>query len=168
LTENFLKGHALEMTKSEASQKLKKYCAYQERSHSEVRTKLISLEVYGETLEEVILELVQEDYLNEERFARAYARGKHRIKRWGRDKITQGLKLKRVSDYCIRKAMSEIDEEEYIQALKDVLSKYHKERRGKYDYLTMRTKMIQHGVSKGYEYHLSKSCTGVVMAGEEC
>ena len=116
------------MTKSEALQKLKKYCAYQERSHSEVRTKLLSLGVYGDTLEEVILELVQEDYLNEERFARAYARGKHRIKKWGRNKITQGLKMKRVSDYCIKQAMTEIDQELYVLALQEVLTKYYKER----------------------------------------
>ena len=146
------------MTKSEALQKLKKYCAYQERSHSEVRTKLISLEVYGDTLEEVILELVQEDYLNEERFARAYARGKHRIKKWGRGKIKQGLKLKRVSDYCIKKAMTEIDEEGgYEETLKTHLEKYIDLRKDKYDKYTLRKKAFAQGVSKGFETHLINS-----------
>lgn len=152
------------MTKSQALQKLKKYCAYQERSHSEVRTKLLSLEIYGDILEEVILDLVQDDYLNEERFARAYARGKHRIKKWGRNKITQGLKLKRVSDYCIKQAMTEIDQEQYELTLQQVLTKYHKERKDKYDSYTMHTKLIEHAVNKGYEYHLSKKYTQVILS----
>ena len=156
------------MTKSEALQKLKKYCAYQERSHSEVRTKLLSLGVYGDTLEEVILELVQEDYLNEERFARAYARGKHRIKKWGRNKITQGLKMKRVSDYCIKQAMTEIDQELYVLALQEVLTKYYKERVDKYDRYTMQTKLIEHAVNKGYEYQLSKTCTQAILSTSDC
>ena len=156
------------MTKSEALQKLKKYCAYQERSHSEVRTKLLSLEIYGDTLEEVILDLVQEDYLNEERFARAYARGKHRIKKWGRNKITQGLKLKRVSEYCIKQAMTEIDQELYDLTLHEVLTKYYKERVDKYDRYTMRTKLIEHAVNKGYEYHLSKTYTHAILSASDC
>jgi regulatory protein len=155
------------MTKSEALQKLKKYCAYQERSHSEVRTKLISLEVYGDTLEEVIFDLVQEDYLNEERFARSYARGKHRIKKWGRDKITQSLKLKRVSEYCIKKAMTEIDPDLYVETLQEVLKKYYKERKSKYDSHTIRVKLIQHAVSKGYEYHLVKAHMQDIMTEQE-
>jgi len=156
------------MTKSQALQKLKKYCAYQERSHSEVRTKLISLKVYGDTLEEVILELIQSDYLNEERYARAYARGKHRIKKWGRDKIKQGLKLKRVSDYCIKKALTEIDPDHYEQTLQEVLIKYYKVRKGKYDNYTMQTKLINHAVNKGYEYHLSKSYAQAILSNEQC
>ena len=156
------------MTKLEALQKLKKYCAYQERSHSEVRTKLISLEVYGDTLEEVILELVQEDYLNEERFARAYARGKHRIKKWGRGKIKQGLKLKRVSDYCIKKAMTEIDSDQYVLNLQEILTKYYTLRKDKYDSYTMQIKLVNHAVSKGYEYHLSKSHAQAILSHEDC
>ncbi len=146
------------MTKIEALQKLKMYCAYQERCHSEVRSKLLSLKVYGDTLEEVILSLVQEDYLNEERYARSYARGKHRIKKWGRNKITQELKSKGVSAYCIKKGLSEIEYDHYIESLNDVVFKYYTARIGKYDRRKLRIKTIQHAVSKGYEYQLVKGC----------
>ncbi len=106
-----------------AFQKLKKYCAYQDRCHQEVRTKLISLKVYGDDLEEIIAALIQENYLDEERFARSYARGKFRFKRWGRNKIKQNLQLRRISSYCIKKGMEEIEEEEYMDTLRLILEK---------------------------------------------
>ena len=97
--------------------KLQKYCAYQERSHKEVRTKLLKLKVYGDDLENIISQLVQDNFLNEERFARSFARGKFRIKSWGRLRIVNELKQRDISDYCIRKALSEIDDEEYLETL---------------------------------------------------
>lgn len=142
------------MTKSEAIQKLKKYCAYQERCHSEVRTKLLSYQVYGDTLEEVILDLIQEDYLNEERFACSYARGKYRIKKWGRNKIVQELKARKISKYCINKGLKEIEEEQYYVNLEEVINKYIKERKTKYAPYQLRTKTIQMAMNKGYEYEL--------------
>jgi regulatory protein len=66
--------------------KLRHYCAYQERCHEEVRTKLLSLKIYGSDLEEIINKLIEDDFLNEERFAKAYAGGKFRIKKWGRER----------------------------------------------------------------------------------
>lgn len=107
-----------------ALEKLRHYCAYQERCHQEVRSKLLSLKVYGDELEEVISSLISDNFLNEERFARSYARGKFRMKQWGRIKIKQELKKRRISDYCIRKAMTEIDEEEYLQTIHDLTQKY--------------------------------------------
>lgn len=106
-----------------AFQKLKKYCAYQDRCHQEVRTKLISLKIYGDDLEEIIAALIQENYLDEERFTRSYARGKFRFKRWGRNKIKQNLQLRRISSYCIKKGMEEIEEEEYMDTLRLILEK---------------------------------------------
>ena len=97
--------------------KLRHYCAYQERCHEEVRTKLLSLKVYGDGLEEIINQLISEDFLNEERFAKAYAGGKFRMKKWGRGKIIQGLKARKISDYCIKQGMSEIPEEDYQKFL---------------------------------------------------
>ncbi|MCB0629465.1 MAG: regulatory protein RecX [Saprospiraceae bacterium] len=110
-------------TREQALQKLQRYCVYQDRCHAEVRTKLLSLGIYGDDLEEIIVELIGENYLNEERFARSYARGKFRFKCWGRIRITQELKSRRISDYLIRKALEEIDETEYRQALYDLLEK---------------------------------------------
>ena len=105
------------MSKEQALQKLRHYCSYQERCHAEVKEKLYSFGLYKQTVEECISQLIEENYLNEERFAIQFAGGKFRIKHWGRQKIKQTLKLKRVSDYCIRKAIQEIDEEQYSKTL---------------------------------------------------
>jgi regulatory protein len=78
---------------------------------------LLQLNVYGDDLENIMSQLVQDDFLNEERFARSYARGKFRIKSWGRLRITNELKMRDISEYCIRKAMSEINSDEYLTTL---------------------------------------------------
>lgn len=133
-----------------AFEKLKKYCAYQDRCHSEVRTKLISIKIYGDDLEEIITELIKENFLNEERYARSYCRGKFRIKRWGKNKIKLNLYKKRVSEYCIRKGLEEIDEEEYIQTLEQLVDKTIL----KYDDLSDVLKIdktIKYVMSRGYE-----------------
>ena len=83
----------------------------------------MSIKVYGDELEEIISILISEGFLNEERFARSYCRGKFRIKKWGRQKIRKNLIFKRVSEYCIRKGMEEINEEEYLTALNETLLK---------------------------------------------
>ena len=106
---------------SEVLDRMRKFCAYQDRCHSEVRSKLLKMHVYGDDLEEIISELVSEKFLDEERFARSYARGKFRMNRWGRFKIRMHLKQKQVSDYCIAKGLEEIDEEEYEQVLDELL-----------------------------------------------
>lgn len=102
---------------------IKNYCAYQERCHCEVRNKLISLACYGADLEEAIGILIEENYLNEERFATTYAGSKFRLQSWGKIKIKQQLKAKQVSDYCIRKALESIDENSYEEKLKHLLQK---------------------------------------------
>lgn len=111
------------LTKQEGLQKLQRYCAYQDRCHQEVRSKLIELGVYGDDLEEIIVELIEENFLNEERFARSYARGKFRFKCWGRIKITRELKMRKISDYLIRKALEEIPETDYQQELYQFLER---------------------------------------------
>ena len=111
------------LTKQEGLQKLQRYCAYQDRCHQEVRSKLIELGIYGDDLEEIIVELIEENFLNEERFARSYARGKFRFKCWGRIKITRELKMRKISDYLIRKALEEIPETDYQQELYQFLER---------------------------------------------
>ncbi len=101
----------------EAFKKAASYCAYQERNQQEVRDKLYSFGLYPEEVEELISKLVEDNYLNEERFAIAYARGKFRMKSWGKIKIRYELKQKRISDYCIKKALLSIDEEAYQNTL---------------------------------------------------
>jgi regulatory protein len=93
-----------QLTKEQAFQKLKHYCAYQERCHSEVKEKLYSFGLRKTEVEQLLSQLIDEDYLNEERFAVQFAGGKFRMKQWGRIKIKYELKQKQVSPYCIKKA----------------------------------------------------------------
>ncbi len=115
------------LTKEEALSKLQRYCAYQDRCHKEVRSKLLDLGVRGYDVEDVMASLIEENFLNEERYARSFVRGKFRMKQWGRRKIQQELKMKNISAYCLKKGFEEIEEEEYWQTLMGVLEKkkYH-------------------------------------------
>ena len=92
-----------QLTPEQALQKLRHYCGYQERCHSEVKEKLYSLGVFKNEHDAIIATLIEEDYLNEERFAIAFAGGKFRVKQWGRVKIKYELKQKQVSEYSIKK-----------------------------------------------------------------
>ena len=134
-------------TLKEALEKLQKFCASRERCHQEVRNKLLSLKVYGDDLEEIISQLVTNGFLNEERFARSYARGKFRMSKWGRTKIIYGLKGKHVADYCIEKGLEEIDEEEYLALIDELLEKQLK---GDYSFDTKR-KVVASLQRKGFE-----------------
>jgi len=96
-----------------ALQKLKHFCGYQERSHLEVKQKLYSLGLFKKEVEELISRLVEEEYLNEERFALQFASGKSRIKGWGRQKIRFELRQNGISEFCIKKALNALDETEY-------------------------------------------------------
>lgn len=140
------------LTATEALQKLQRYCAYQDRCHQEVRSKLLDLGVYGDTLEEIIVELIAEKFLDEERYARSYARGKFRMKRWGRNRIKRELKSKGVTEYCIRKGLSEIEEDEYMAALTEIINKKTEALRQKEDNPFIRNKKVaEYAMSRGYE-----------------
>ncbi len=141
------------ISKKIALERMQKYCAYQERCHSEVRHKLLSLGIYGDALEEIIFDLIQENFLNEERFARSYARGKFRIKQWGRNKIIKELKVRQVSEYCIRMALEEIDEEEYLQTLKKLARKKWSEYRGMKNF-ERKGRLARYLASRGFESEL--------------
>lgn len=105
------------LTPQQALPKLKQYCAYQERCHSEAKEKLYSYGIYGNDAEEIISKLIEEGFLNEERFAIHFAGGRFRLKQWGRVKIKYELKQKGVSDYCIKKALKAIDADDYDNVL---------------------------------------------------
>ena len=111
------------LTKEQALQKLRHYCAYQERSHYEVQQKMWELGVRKNEQDELLSSLIDDDYLNEERFAVQFAGGKFRMNDWGRKKIMYGLREKRVSDYNINKALRSIDEEEYEKRLQALAEK---------------------------------------------
>ena len=133
--------------------KAEAYCAYQERSQYEVRGKLISLGIYHEDLENIILSLIENNFINEERFAKAYAQGKFRIKEWGKLKIKQGLKFKQISPPLIKKALDHINKEEYLLTLEKILSKKIDFNVKKTD-LKTKNKAIQYALSRGFESDL--------------
>ena len=139
-----------QLTKEEAIQKLRHYCGYQERSHSEVKQKLWDLGVWRSEHDEIIASLIDDDYLNEERFAKAFAGGKFRMKDWGRKKIYYGLKEKGVSDYLIKQAMKEIDEDVYQKTLRDLAEKKYESLKDE-QYLVRKKKTMDYLLQKGYE-----------------
>lgn len=110
-------------TVDEATKAMEHYCAYQERCHKEVEQKLYDLNMIPEAQEFIILHLLQHNFLNEERFAKAFARGKFSIKKWGRIKIVSELKFKNISSYNIKSALSEINDEDYLITLQKIAKK---------------------------------------------
>ena len=139
--------------KQTATTKAESYCAYQERSQYEVRGKLLDLGMRFEELEEIIAYLIENNFLNEERFANAYARGKLRIKGWGKNKIAQGLKFKQVSIPLVKKALKNLDETEYLEKLKEVLDKKQESIKEKTAY-KRNYKLTQYALSRGFERDL--------------
>lgn len=110
-------------SRQQAKVKAESYCAYQERSQFEIRNKLYEWGLHQKNVEEIISELIKLNFLNEERFALAYSLGKFRIKGWGKNKIRQGLKLKRIPDKLIIKSLKEINEDDYLLMLTKILKK---------------------------------------------
>ena len=144
------------VSKDQAIIKLRYYCAYQERCHKEVRTKLLSLNIYGDDLEDIILHLIEEDFLNETRFAQAYARGKFNFKHWGRIKISIELKRRQISPYLIRLGLKEIDEEEYLNVIQLEVDKYAQKISNKGNIYEQRNKTVAYLMRKGFEVDIIK------------
>lgn len=144
----------LNIGKEKALEKILKYCSYQERCHSEVREKLFGFGLYKEQVEELIIYLIGENYLNEERYAIAFAGGKFRMKSWGRIKIKYELKLRQISDFCIKKALVQINEEEYLEKLRKLfLEKYQTLVHEKNKFIRNK-KIFSYLQQKGYESSL--------------
>lgn len=111
-------------TLAEAIQKVEKYCIFQDRCHQEVKNKLFSMHMLPETIDVIMVHLIENDFLNETRFAASFARGKHRIKNWGINRIVRELKLREISEYNIKNALKEIDIEEYICNFNSISEKH--------------------------------------------
>ncbi|WP_276346413.1 regulatory protein RecX [Daejeonella sp. JGW-45] len=140
-------------SRAQARVKAESYCAYQERSQYEVRNKLYEWGLHQKEVEEIISELIESNFLNEERFALAYTLGKFRIKGWGKIKIKQGLKLKRVPDKMIAKSLKAIDPDDYIAKLKSLIEKKAATLREPDPY-KMRYLLGRFAASKGFEQDL--------------
>jgi regulatory protein len=141
-------------TAEQAVPKIKQYCAYQERCHAEVRDKLYSFGLRKTEVEEIISELITENYLNEERFAIHFAGGKFRMKQWGKIKIKQALKAKQVSDYCIRKALKEIDSKEYQKTFQKLGEQKLKTLKSERNIFIKKRKMQDFLLQKGFEMEM--------------
>lgn len=134
--------------------KIKRYCAYQERSHKEVMDRLYSWGVYKKEAELLLSQLIEKGYLNEERFAIQFAGGKFRIKQWGKKKIEQALKERQVSSYCIKKALLQIDSEAYYQTLQKLAFSKWEQLKAEKQLFIKKRKLQDHLLRKGYEYGL--------------
>jgi len=141
------------LDKKTALLKAESWCAYQERSQQEVRNKLYEWNLYPNEVEEIISELISTNFLNEERFAKAYVSGKFNIKKWGKIKIKQGLKLKKVPDKLIQKALNGIEMDNYLAVLLATAEKKSATISEK-DVLKKKYKLITYLQSKGFENDL--------------
>lgn len=140
-------------TVKEAELALKRYCAYRERCHKEVDEKLRNMKMIPEARDQIIYKLLQENYLNEERFARSFARGKFRIKKWGRRRIIQELKFRNINKTIINLALTEISDSDYIATLDDLAKK----RLGQIterNPLKRKKKLADYLLYRGWESHL--------------
>jgi regulatory protein len=137
-------------TESEAYAKAEHYCAWQERSQQEARDKLYEWGMAPTAVENIIVKLIEGNFLNEERFAKAYTKGKFNQKGWGRIKIKQGLKFKKVPDVLIKKALLTIDGDDYLKILRKVLEKKAAVLTEK-DLYKRKYKLQQYALSRGYE-----------------
>jgi regulatory protein len=137
-----------------AFKKIKYYCAYQERCHAEVKQKLYGYGLYKSEVELLISQLIEENYLNEERFAIAFAGGKFRVRQWGKTKIKYELKLKQVSEYCIKKALKEISAEDYEKTLQKLAAEKLESLKGEKNIFIKRSKLQNYLVGKGYEFDI--------------
>lgn len=140
-------------TKEQALQKIKQYCAYQERSHFEAKEKLYSFGLHKTDVELLLSNLIEEDYLNEERYATLFAGGHFRSKKWGRIKINAALQQKRVSAYNIRKGLTVIEETAYRKCLLQLASAKWKSIKSE-QWINRMAKTTNYLLQKGYESNL--------------
>ncbi|NVO01721.1 MAG: RecX family transcriptional regulator [Bacteroidetes bacterium] len=134
-----------------ALSKAQAYCAYQERSHDEVRKKLWEWEIDNEIAENIIVELINDGFINESRFAESYARGKFRIKKWGKQKIKAALRQKKVTEKCISEALSKINMSDYQEVINEIAVKKLSEYKG--DKLII-NKTAAYLIQRGFESEL--------------
>lgn len=142
------------LSKSEALELAKKYCDYQERCQQEVFEKLVVHHLSYDDIDEIISDLIEQGFLNELRFATAFARGKFRIKHWGKKKIAVELKKKKIPSNLIIKALNAIDNNEYINILKEVVAKKYDSLKSEKMQQKRMMKTAQYAISRGFESDL--------------
>jgi len=138
-----------------AWEKIQQYCVYRERCHQEVRDKLYQWGLHSADVENIIVDLIENNFLNEERFAIQYAVSKFRQKKWGKIKIKNELKNKKISQFCIQKALGQIDPDEYLNNLIQLLQKKNEKLKEDNQYIKY-SKLMHHALYKGFEHDLIK------------
>ncbi|HFS67658.1 MAG TPA: RecX family transcriptional regulator [Flavobacteriia bacterium] len=139
----------------DAKLKMEKFCIYQDRCHFDVEKKLRTLQVSQDSSNQIIMDLIQDDFLNEERFAKNFVRGKFNQKKWGKTKLTFELKKRAVHENLIKNALTEIDLEEYHQVIKTQYQKKEASIKETNSFLK-RKKVISYLLNRGFEYALIK------------
>lgn len=134
-----------------------RYCAYQERCHQDVRKKLMEFDIEQDRKEEIIAELIRENYLNEERFAISFSGGRFRMKQWGKNRIESELEQRELSTYCIQKALESIDEDDYWHTLNELVAS-QLEKNKHLDLLLAKDKTLKFCLRKGFEIDLVLQC----------
>jgi regulatory protein len=137
-------------TINDIMKKMENYCVYQERCHQEIENKLKEFNLIPQAKEAILLHLLENNYLNEERFSKAFARGKFTIKKWGKQRIVRELRLKNISDYNIKSALKEIDEDDYINTFDELAEKRLKEIKERNIY-KKRKKLADYLLYRGWE-----------------
>ncbi|KAA2219529.1 regulatory protein RecX [Maribacter flavus] len=140
-------------TLEEATRKLEGYCAYQERCHQEVVTKLQGMGMIPLAIDTIVSHLIKENYLNEERFAKSFARGKFNIKKWGKKRIVAELKVRDISKYNIQSALNEIDDNQYLKTF-EALAKKRLELIKDKDIQKKKKKLADYLLYRGWEPNL--------------
>lgn len=140
-------------TITEATKKIESYCAYQDRCHKEVEKKLREMGMITIAINQIVGHLIQENYLNEERFSKSYARGKFNIKKWGKKRIVNELKQRDISKYNITSALKEIDDNEYLETL-DALAKKRLAAISEKNIQKRKKKLADYLLYRGWESHL--------------
>ncbi|WP_439151050.1 regulatory protein RecX [Winogradskyella sp.] len=138
---------------NEAQKKLEAYCAYQERCHKEVRNKLKEMKMIPQAVDKIMVHLIQQNYLNEERFAKAFVRGKFRIKKWGKNRLFRELKIREISKYSIDSALKEIEEDDYYKTLDELVLKRIDQVKEK-NFYKKKKKVADYLLYRGWESHL--------------
>ena len=140
-------------TLAEAKHKIEHYCAYQERCHKEVVQKLLQMGMIPAAIDQIMAGLIAENYLNEMRFAQSFARGKFRIKHWGKNRIKRELKARDISDYCIKAGLKEIDPQEYLASF-HILAEKKAASLSHLPLLQQKKKLSDYLLYRGWESHL--------------
>lgn len=153
MVNKYMKKPTKSYTVQEAFMALCKYCVYQDRCHQEVEQKLINMNMIPEARAQIISDLIQHDFLNEERFAMNYALGKFNQKSWGKIRIRQELKRRQISVYLLNKALNQIEENDYLNKLEELAEKKFRQLDKDTSYKS-KTKLKNYLTYKGYEYHL--------------